>query len=52
MKTIHNELADKLGDIISAAIQHIHDIFAAHRPAAAVSDSISKRRDAVFFDMI
>ena len=41
MKTMSNELADKLGDIISAAIQHIHDIFAAHRPAAAVYGSFN-----------
>ena len=43
MKTIHSELVDKLGDIISAAIQHIHDIFAAQRPAATVTDSLSRR---------
>jgi hypothetical protein len=47
MKTIHSELVDKLGDIISAAIQHIHDIFAAQRPAATVTDSISKQRNVV-----
>jgi hypothetical protein len=47
MPTLHSELADKLGDIISATIGRVREIFA-ERPAATVNDSIPKT---IFFDV-
>jgi hypothetical protein len=44
MPTIHSGLADKLGDIISATIGRVREIFS-ERPANTVTDSIPKRRD-------
>jgi hypothetical protein len=42
MNTIHSELAEKLCEIISTAIQRVREIFVAERLAAGANNSISK----------
>jgi hypothetical protein len=42
---------DQVSEIISDAIRLVREILA-ERPAATVNDSIPKRRETVFFDII
>jgi hypothetical protein len=52
MPTINSGLADQVSEAISIAIRRVREIFAVERLAATVTDSISKRRETVFFDII
>jgi hypothetical protein len=48
---LYSDLADQLAETISEAIRLVREIFA-ERPAYTTTDSISKRREAFYFDMI
>jgi hypothetical protein len=45
-------LRDQVSESISNAILLVREIFATERAAATATDSISKRRETVFFDII
>jgi hypothetical protein len=45
-------LAEQVSEAISIAIRRVRQIFATERLAATATDSISKRRETVFFDII